>query len=473
MRIQTGFWKMGVLILLCAALTACWGGNSNNGVNGSTVPTGSTPAASEGQTVVTMSILTRDRFLIEAEQKFEEMFPDIDIQINEIVPADTSSGDKAVMIRGTDNGPKPEEVEKYVSSVNTALMSGNASDIISVENLPVDKYAGKGLLADWSEVAGEDSSFNKSDYYENIFDGVSKGGGWYGIPTSFSLDVLLGDASLLQQHDLDDRTWTWEQFVDLLAGMKTEGKYGIAMLTPEMLLKYVAESVYGQLVKQDGNSILFDAEAFQGYMENIKKLYDGGLATSEMMGPGNSNFSLMNMDSPMSALLIPQMESKLQTMLRPPGIGQDEGIPFKSSQVLGLNANSKVKDAAWSFVKFLLSEEMQTSMAMMNFPVNQAALNDKLADTKQILEGGGSKRGGKSAKIMLRGKDGEEIHPTVSDEDIKKVSDLMPSVGKYTNQDSKVLSMITEESAAYFSGNKSAEAVAQSAANRINTYLNE
>lgn len=472
MSIRTKVWKMGSLILLCSALAACSGGKGNNEAGRTPAPSGSNVGTPDGKTVVTMAVLTKDRFLAEAEQKFENKFPEIDIQINEMVPADTSSGDKVIKRMGADTGPKPEDVEKYVSSVNAALMSGNASDIISVENLPVDKYVGKGLLADWNEEAGKDSSFNKPDYYGNIFDGVSKGDGWYGVPTSFSLDVMLGDVSLLGQSGLDDKTWTWDQFVGLLAKTKTDDKYGIAMITPELLLKYVAESVYAQLVKKDGNSVSFDAQAFQAYMEKIKQLYDGGLATAEMMGPENTTFRLLNMDSPISALLMPQMDGKSQTMLRPPGTGQDEGIPFKSSQVLGLNDKSKVKDSAWSFVKFLLSEEMQSSRAMMNFPVNKAALINGLAAAKQMVEGGGGK-GGKSAGITLRGKDGQEIKPNVSEEDINRVSALMPSVGKYVNQDSKVLSMITEESAAFFTGSKSADAVAKSVANRISTYLNE
>src|SRR5690606_23623473 len=156
--------------------------------------------AADGKTAVTMSVLTKDRFLAEAEQKFEAANPDIDIQIEEIVPADTSGGDK-MMIRkgpGMDDGPKKEDVEKYASSVNTAIMSGNAADIISVEYLPVDKYAEKELLANWDEIASQDASFNKSEYYENVFAAVSKDGGWYGIPTSFSLNTMLGDVSLLE-----------------------------------------------------------------------------------------------------------------------------------------------------------------------------------------------------------------------------------------------------------------------------------
>lgn len=474
MKTREKSWKMGSLVLLCAALTACAGGNGGN--EGAQAASGDAPKTADGKTAVTMTVMTKDRFLTEAEQKFEAAHPDIDVQIEEIVPADTSSGDK-IMVKtgpgGAAGGPKPEDVDKYVNSVNTAIMSGNASDIIAVENLPVDKYVDKGLLADWNELAAGDSGFNKSDYYENIFNGVSNGNGWYGIPTSVSLDAMLGDASLLQRNGMDDRTWTWDQFVGLLEKTKEDGKYGIANMEPAQLLQLLAESVYGELVTKDGSSASFDAAAFRTYMENVKKLYDEGIATSEQMGMDSSSFSRTNMANPLTAALKVGGESR--DLLRPPGTGEDEGIPFKSNQVLALNAKSKAKDAAWAFVKYLLSDEMQSSLSLSNFPVHRAAVKNKLVETQQMLQnqGSGDSGGGKKMRIQLKGPDGQAITPELTDEDIQRVVDLMPSVGKYSNKDPKVMSMITEESAAYFSGSKSSDAVAKSLANRINTYLNE
>ncbi|WP_028612830.1 ABC transporter substrate-binding protein [Paenibacillus harenae] len=468
-------WQSGALILLCAAMTACSGGKANNETSGTPESSNSAPETTDGKTAVTMSVLTKDRFLTEAEQKFEAANPDIDIQIEELVPADTSGGDKMVMRKGgEDTGPKQEDVEKYANNVNTAIMSGNATDIISVEYLPVDKYAEKGLLSDWNEAAGEDAGFNKSDYYENVFAGVSRGEGWYGIPTSFSLDAMLGDIALLEQNGLDDKTWTWDQFVDLIGKTSGDGKFGISMMAPEALLRYLTESVYGQLVKKDGDSATFDADAFQSYMEKIRQMYDNGLATADRMGPANTSFSYSSMPSPMEAAIKPQaVGGEPLDMIRPPGTGQDEGYPFKSGQVLGLNAKSEVKEAAWSFVKYLLSEEMQSSRSLMSFPVNKTALSNKLIETRNMLEGTSTGGDGKKNSIMIRGADGETVTPKLSDEDIEKIKNLMPNIGKYSNQDPKVLSMIAEESAAYFSGSKSADAVAGSLANRINTYLNE
>ena len=221
-QVRERIWKSVVLIGLCAALTAC--GSANQAAD--TVPGGGSPSGIQertdsNKTVVTMAVMTKDRFLEEAEQKFESAHPDMDIRIEETAPSDSGGGN--MVINGRPSGPSAEQVEKYINAVNTAIMSGKAADIVSVEYLPFDKYVEKGLLADRNELAEGDEHFQKSNYYENIFHGVSDGDFWYGIPTSFSLSVMVGDAALLEQNGLDDRTWTWDQFVALLEKLRQSG----------------------------------------------------------------------------------------------------------------------------------------------------------------------------------------------------------------------------------------------------------
>jgi ABC-type glycerol-3-phosphate transport system substrate-binding protein len=57
---------------------------------------------------------------------------------------------------------------------------------------------------------------------------------------------------------------------------------------------------------------------------------------------------------------------------------------FRCYQSYGMNANSKNKTLAWEFIKFMLSEEMQQSLNLLGFPVNNAALieNSKVNMTK-------------------------------------------------------------------------------------------
>lgn len=472
--------KAAPLLLLCAALAACSGKGGNEGANGSPSASANAFEQKAGSSVVTVSVLTKDRFLAEAERRFEAANPGIDIQIEELVPADTSGGDKMFIRKG---GPQEDEadtanLDKYANGVNTALMSGKAADIISMQNLPIERYADKGLLADWNTFAGSDAGFNRSDYYENVLTGIADGGALYAIPVTFTMDMLLGNADLLAQNGLDDKTWTWNQFVDLLEKTKADGKYGISGMKPERLLAYVAETAYEELVKKNGKAASVDAAALQAYMEKIKRLYDSGTVSESMMGP-DTMFNSASMSNPIDIVMMPQLpqadgSTSRQAVIRPPGTGQDEGIPFGSDQLFALNAASKEKEAAWAFVKYLLSEEMQSSDFIQNFPVNKAAFKSKLEEAKKMVEGSGEgEEGSGGRKLVMRGADGQELHPTISEADIEAVLNLMPSVGKFGNQDPKVIGMIKEESTAFFSGSKSAAVVAQSLASRIETYLNE
>ncbi|TXK84841.1 extracellular solute-binding protein [Paenibacillus sp. N3.4] len=119
------------------------------------------PAAS-GTKTVTFSVMTSDRFLELAKQKFEEKHPDIKIEIKESIAApqmqqNAQTQQKGVMLMT--GKPDPKNVEKYVSSVNTELMSGKASDIIVMDNLPFKKYADKKLLENIGDLMSKDASF--------------------------------------------------------------------------------------------------------------------------------------------------------------------------------------------------------------------------------------------------------------------------------------------------------------------------
>lgn len=104
MKKQANGWKTGALVLLCAAMTACSGGKDNGGAGGTPAAVGSETEKSNGKTVVTMSVLTKDRYLAEAEQKFEAAHPDIDIVIDELVPMDTNEPNGKLVMRNGGGG---------------------------------------------------------------------------------------------------------------------------------------------------------------------------------------------------------------------------------------------------------------------------------------------------------------------------------------------------------------------------------
>lgn len=88
-------------------------------------------------------------------------------------------------------------------------------------------------------------------------------------------------------------------------------------------------------------------------------------------------------------------------------------------------------------------------------------MNDKnLNDIQEKMKSGAYKLPtGKAAKI--------------SDEEFTKFKEIIHTVDQYAELNTKVLSIIREESSSFFSGQKSAEAVAKLIQNRVTIVLNE
>ncbi|KQX68080.1 extracellular solute-binding protein [Paenibacillus sp. Root444D2] len=54
---------------------------------------------------------------------------------------------------------------------------------------------------------------------------------------------------------------------------------------------------------------------------------------------------------------------------KPHAADQQSGVAFGGIQTIAMNANSTIKATAWDFMKFLLSEEMQSIQQQTGFPL--------------------------------------------------------------------------------------------------------
>ncbi|MBB6729952.1 ABC transporter substrate-binding protein [Cohnella zeiphila] len=470
-------WAAGAssMALIVSVFTACSGVNDPDAATDGTASAAASASSDvNGKQTLAVSTLTEDRFLKDAVDRFEKAHPDIDVQIRESVPMDTSDGKGTSKMRAGEEGPPAADRDKYVNSVGTALLSGNAADLISISYLPVDKYLATGMFADWSPIVSQDTDFNMGDYYVHVLQGITDADkGWYAIPIDYTLNVLIGNKPAIDQAGgVDDKTWTWEQFIALCQKIAStpnaDGTTPQALggFKPEDVLVYLTTTVYDRLVTKQGSISSFDEAAFKGYLEQVKQLYDSGAASSNL-GNTSQVFSPMTMQMIQDLAILPKVVGGGDgEVLSPPGSGQDEGLPFDSDLAFALNDRSKVKPAAWEFIKFLLSEEIQSSASMMAFPVNQVAAKTRMDDFSKELQSGGD-------KMMFQPANGPAQSLSITDDQMNTALALLPSVGKYERKDDKVIGMIKEETASYFSGGKSSDAVAKAVANRVRTYLNE
>lgn len=450
-----------LMIALLLLLSAC---SSKNTLS---EPAGSIPLG-ERKTVV-VSVKTSNRFLETAVQKFEALHPDIKIEIKQYVT-----------FSGTDDGFKLSDdlmnTEKYVQSVLTEAMSGKGADLIEMMDLPEDKFVDKKLLTNLDELMAVDSSFDKNQLYSNILESSRIDGGLYTMPTNFMLLMIAGDQELLKKANItvDDKTWTWEQLKAITKELKEqEGQdlYAFVGFPQDFVVSLFLEGSYREFV-QDERSVHFDSEQFRMFMQNIKTMNDEGIISPEMDGSQKGLFSYM-INNRVQSLLVNLVNPDTVILQMPTERGQSQGWMYKSSVKLGINSNSKVQQEAWEFLKFLVSEEMQSSAEMMGIPVHKGAADMMLQEAAQKIAQG--ETGNLQPGVVPTENAGQEVIPDAKfvEQQIQYAKTILEGAKVTSSIDKQVDSIIKEEVQSYFSGQKSAEDVSKLIQNRVMTYLNE
>ncbi len=425
--------KIRIMILIVIAvmlLSACAG--NKEGQEGNT---------EEGRKNVSIAVMSSDRFLESAVQKFEALHPDIHIEIKEFLAMPKSENGMSAAISQAD-------MEKFIQTVTTQAISGKSSDLILMNSLPEDKFVDKKLLANFNDMMAEDPSFDKSKYYQNILTGSQNGDGLYVMPIAFALDLIQGNTELMEKAkiEIDDKTWTWDQVKQISKKLQEQAGPDytafINLFSGQLLYDYI-ESNYLQLVQQGKAN--FDSDLFRDMMQQIKALYDEGTLKEEFSYDyDKALLSIGGFSSPEQA-----NNPKTEFFQKPTVHGDGQGSGFKTYFKLGLNSKSKARQEAWEFIKFLLSDEMQASPDLMGIPLNRSVVDKKFTELEN------------------------EDNGTPAKEQIESVRNLLDKAGKKSESDFKVASIAIEEFAAYMSGQKSAEEVSRLIQNRVTTYLNE
>ncbi|RRJ66019.1 extracellular solute-binding protein [Paenibacillus oralis] len=459
-------WLLGIVALMvCVSLTACNSSGGEIGKNGNENKGAST--TKDGKTVVTLSVLQKDPngWLDQAAQTYEQAHPDIDIVIKEYLTTPDRAPGQALHIGGDIN---PAELETYRNTMNTELMSGKGPDLISVSNLNYGQYADKNLLADIGELMKNDQNFAIQDYYTNVLDAVKHEGKLVAMPIVFWIHTLtsgLGPSDL----QVDEANWTWNDLLNKGKEMaEKDSTFGVmGAVSPSSLLSKMVLGEFNQYVDQTAKQAKFDSPSFIQLLNNVRDMYDNGLLSQDY-DKLIEDRDLFRDETYYAPVMLYQALQTNRQILNLPSSGDKNGLVFSSNLMLAINEKSAVKQEAWDFMKYLISEEMQSHPALfMAFPINKTVLTSVL--TNQL----------KNSSVQTQAMGGDQKsdpntdRSVVDEGTIQKITQFVEKPGRFLDSDPRFMSIIEEESSAFFEGKKSAEEVAATIQNRTQLYLNE
>ncbi|NOU88761.1 extracellular solute-binding protein [Paenibacillus sp. LMG 31460] len=436
-------------------------GNKDSAANSSSPSTAGNEGPIEDENkdskkTIIISILSTTDFYKQAKQKYEATHPNTTIQFKEFISASNGNG---VM--------SDAEVEKYIKQTTTEVLSGKGADLFAVTtvDLPIDTYVNKKTFVNLDEFIKKDKSFDTNQYHMNILENSKMNGGLYVLPTKFHLQTLFGDKVAIEKAGvkIEDKNWTWSQFADVGKSLAAKGvhSYSLGGLEPENMLNSLVSDNYAQLVDGAKHKANFDSTDFTDLLKRVKSLYDEKIISAKPLPPQDSNFNLSEIYSPTDYLARLAIYYKNGTVYQKPHTAeQKSGVAFGGLQNVAMNSNSTVKATAWDFMKFLLSEEMQGIPQQLGFSIKKS-VNEKMIEDLVNEAKKGAVDTGKGGIVQI------------SEKDLQILKTMITEASLPVTLRNKVQTIIGEEAKAYFTGQKTAEAVAKLIQNRVTTYMNE
>lgn len=364
-----------------------------------------------------------------------------------------------------------------ITRMNADIVSGKVPDILLLnESMPVESYMSKGLFEDLNPYIEKDSELDINNFMPNIMEAFSRNGKLYVLVPNFSVQTLVAKTSDVGP----DRGWTVQEAMALWDS-KPEGTEFLNATTRDEMLSNCMRMASSQFIDPESGKCSFDSEEFiqmlefinrfpkeidddyytDQYWENYESQWrEGKVLTSYGYIGDFRNYN--NMEKGTFGEDI--------TMIGFPSSDGDGSVIVPGSE-FAMSSKSKDKEGAWKFLRTFLTEEYQSEIYGFKLSINQMKKMAAEATKKPYYEDENGNKVEYDDTIYIGGVE-IAIDPMTQQEADDLLEQLL-SFKRISRQDDALKQIISEEAAAYFAGQKSAEEVARIIQSRAQIYVNE
>ncbi|MCM1136612.1 MAG: extracellular solute-binding protein [Clostridium sp.] len=412
---------------------------------------------------------------VKEEIVFGTLWIDYDIKRN-IIDFNKKSEKYRVTVKEYAN----DDYDAGLTQFNADLTTANCPDIISLTTIDYNQYVSKGVLEDLYPYM-EKSGFSKSDFVENVLEAYEADGKLYGIMSKFYIDTTMAKKSLVG----DKTGWTLSEMLDFADSKNAENIFGYG--TRSSIFYYCIYNNIDEFVDWETGKCSFDSEDFIRVLEFAAKFPEEYTRDEEEEGTSarlrSEKILLMQntVTSVQEYQMLVGMFGEPIAFVGYPNSERQGNLIQTSGGCMGMSAKSEKKEGAWEFMQTILTEEYQNTLVSEHgnsgFPVRKSALEAqfKLDMTPDYYEDENGVQV-ESAKTHWGWDDFDMEIMAATEEEVDAVRALIASASRTSTSmgiDSQLNSIITEESEAFFKGQKSAADVAGVIQNRIQIYVNE
>lgn len=359
------------------------------------------------------------------------------------------------------------------AKMNAEIAAGNIPDILDLSYGPAEMYAAKGMLEDLMPYLEKDTDLSPDDFLPTVLEAMKTGDKLYTVSPSFGITTLIGRSSEVGK----DIGWTFEDMKALID--KKAGKSRPFFDNYKQNMIYSFSYTIDDFVDWQTGECSFDSQDFKDILELCNTGLDGEPNYDEERSytKAYQNDEVLFMEG---WITIEQLEVYRQmfgediTFIGYPNKDKS-GSYFQFNSKVAISSKSENKEAAWEFVRTLLTMEYQSTEGniydiptrkdsydmMVRAKMTTKEYKDELGQTVRPLDGGTG-----WDDLMV------EIKP-MSQADIDKFNELIENTHKRSSYTAKIMEIIEEEVKPYFKGEKDVNATADVIQSRVKTYVNE
>ncbi len=393
-----------------------------------------------------------------------------------------------------------------VTKLTTEIISGSVPDIFLTSNLPIDKYAAKGVIADLNTFMDGGNGLSRDYFVPQILNALEKDGKLYELPTSFSVQTAYALSSIASQYD----TWNVAAVQDAMTQLQEGATVFSNGWTKNTALSNCLSRNLSAFVDWTTGKCEFDSEAFQQLLAfcnsfpaetsdgdgAIAYASSADIAVDDAMWDSDAT-RITNGKQLMSTIGMYSFDSyiwnvyAIRDKITFTGYPTEDGSgsSFELQMPMAISSVTKYPDAAWDFVCSIIKKmnTIDEDNYYYGFPISQAAFDAEMTDimTEQYqLDENGEQvdwDGDGEPDKAIRGsyetmENGETVYKDVyalTQEDIDQILGVINSTRSVYDYDQEILDIIADEVAAYFAGDKDVQTTASMIQSRVNLYVQE
>ena len=393
-----------------------------------------------------------------------------------------------------------------ITKLTTEIISGSVPDLFLTSNLPIDKYAAKGVVADLYTFMDGGSGLSRDYFVPQVLKAIEKEGKLYELPTKFSVETAYALSSIVDQYD----TWNVAAVQDAMTQLQEGAMVFSTGWTKSSVLNNCLTRNLAAFVDWTTGKCTFDSEAFQQLLAFCNSFPDDS-SSDDGIAYSSEAATVDTMDDPVWESDATRILSGKQLMATTSFYGFEDyiyniypvkdkvtfvGYPSESGEPgnsfyiqcpMAISSVTKYPDAAWDFVSSMIEKTNEDAESMYAFPISQEAFDKKMTavmtEQYQLDENGEQvdwdedgepdKMSIGSYEVVENGESTWQEVYALTQEDIDQILSVINSATGIVDYDDEILSIVSDEVSAYFAGDKDVQTTASMIQSRVHLYVQE